>query len=83
MLIVADRERAAGVTGTGDVLEPEHGVAAIGSGGDFALAAARAVMDGDLDAETVVRGAGDRRRHLRLHELAGDARDARCSRVRP
>ncbi len=37
--------------------EPEHGVAAIGSGGNFALAAARALMDSDLDAEAIARKA--------------------------
>ena len=46
------------LTGVGDVLEPEHAVAAIGSGGNFALAAARALSDVDgLDAETVARRA--------------------------
>ena len=45
------------ITGAGDVLEPEHGVAAIGSGGNFALAAARALMDSDLDAEAIARKA--------------------------
>ena len=45
------------VTGAGDVLSPEHDVAAIGSGGSFALAAARALMDGPLDAEAVARRA--------------------------
>ena len=57
MLIVADKEQIFTVTGVGDVLEPESGVAAIGSGGNFALAAARALMDTDLDAETVARRA--------------------------
>ncbi len=57
MLIVADAETLFTVTGAGDVLEPEHGVAAIGSGGQFALAAARALADTDLDAETVARRA--------------------------
>lgn len=57
MLIVADAQHLLTVTGAGDVLEPEHGVAAIGSGGQFALAAARALMDTDLDAETVARRA--------------------------
>jgi len=41
----------------GDVLEPEHGVAAIGSGGAFALSAARALMDFDLTAEDIARRA--------------------------
>jgi ATP-dependent HslUV protease subunit HslV len=45
------------VTGAGDVLEPENDVAAIGSGGNFALAAARALMETDLDAETIARRA--------------------------
>jgi ATP-dependent HslUV protease subunit HslV len=55
MLLVSDREVSLLISGNGDVLEPEHGVAAIGSGGAYALAAARALMDQDLDAETVVR----------------------------
>jgi ATP-dependent HslUV protease subunit HslV len=57
MMIVADKATTLVLTGTGDVLEPEHGVAAIGSGGNFALAAARALADTDLDAETVARRA--------------------------
>ena len=57
MLIVADRQHLFTVTGAGDVLEPEHGVAAIGSGGQFALAAARALVETELDAETVARRA--------------------------
>ena len=43
------------ITGAGDVLEPEHDVTAIGSGGNYALAAARALMDSDLSAEEVAR----------------------------
>ena len=57
MLIVSDGSALLVITGAGDVLEPEHGVAAIGSGGNYALAAARALMDGDLDAETIARRA--------------------------
>jgi ATP-dependent HslUV protease, peptidase subunit HslV len=58
MLLVADRSTILTVTGVGDVLEPEHGVAAVGSGGNFALAAARALVDHtDLDAEAVARQA--------------------------
>ena len=57
MLLVADAEHIFTVTGVGDVLEPESGVAAIGSGGNFALAAARALMDSPLDAEAVARRA--------------------------
>ena len=47
------------LTGTGDVLEPEAGVMGIGSGGNYALAAARAMIDGDLGAEAIVRKAMD------------------------
>jgi ATP-dependent HslUV protease subunit HslV len=43
------------LTGTGDVLEPEHNVMGIGSGGNYALAAARALLDSDMDAEQIVR----------------------------
>jgi ATP-dependent HslUV protease subunit HslV len=57
MLLVADREVGLLISGNGDVLEPEHGVAAIGSGGAYALAAARALLDSDLDAEATVRKA--------------------------
>jgi ATP-dependent HslUV protease, peptidase subunit HslV len=45
MLAVADREHSLVITGTGDVLEPERGILAIGSGGPFAQAAARALLD--------------------------------------
>ncbi|UYY59965.1 ATP-dependent protease subunit HslV [Sphingomonas sp. S2-65] len=57
MLIVADKEVTLIVTGNGDVLEPEGGVAAIGSGGNFALAAARALVDYESDAEKIARQA--------------------------
>ncbi len=57
MLIVADKSSIYTVTGVGDVLEPEYGVAAIGSGGQFALAAARALIDFDLPAEDIARRA--------------------------
>jgi ATP-dependent HslUV protease subunit HslV len=57
MLIVTDGAQIYVITGAGDVLEPEHDVAAIGSGGNFALAAARGLMDSDLDAEGVARKA--------------------------
>jgi ATP-dependent HslUV protease subunit HslV len=58
MLLVADRSTILTVTGVGDVLEPEHGVAAVGSGGNYALAAARALIDQPgLDAETIARRA--------------------------
>ena len=55
MMIVADKDVSLVLTGTGDVLEPEAGVMAIGSGGNFALAAARALIDSDKDAEAIVR----------------------------
>jgi ATP-dependent HslUV protease subunit HslV len=57
MMLVADAETSLVLTGTGDVLEPEGGVAAIGSGGNYALAAARALADTDLSAEEIVRKA--------------------------
>src|ERR1700741_5306728 len=59
MMIVADRHVTLVLTGTGDVLEPEAGVMAIGSGGNYALAAARALVDTDKDAEIIVRRALD------------------------
>ncbi len=56
MLIVADRANTFIITGNGDVLEPEHGIAAIGSGGSYAQAAARALIEHSaLDAEHIVR----------------------------
>ncbi|HEX7760664.1 MAG TPA: ATP-dependent protease subunit HslV [Caulobacteraceae bacterium] len=57
MLICADATTILTVTGTGDVLEPEYGVTAIGSGGQYALAAARALIDFDLTAEDIARRA--------------------------
>jgi ATP-dependent HslUV protease subunit HslV len=58
MLIVADKDAIFTVTGVGDVLEPEQGVAAIGSGGAYALAAARALMaETELEAEPLARRA--------------------------
>ena len=57
MMIVADKDVTLILTGNGDVLEPEAGVAAIGSGGNYALAAARALVDYERDAETICRKA--------------------------
>ncbi len=57
MMIVADANVTLVLTGTGDVLEPEGGIAGIGSGGTYALAAARALADSDLDAEAIARKA--------------------------
>ena len=56
MLAVADREHSLIITGNGDVLEPEHGIVAIGSGGAYAQAAARALVEhSTLSAEQIVR----------------------------
>ncbi len=63
MMLVADKTVTLAITGNGDVLEPEHGTMAIGSGGNFAYAAARALMDTDKTAEEVAR---------RAMEIAGD-----------
>ena len=57
MLIVTDGTDLFIITGAGDVLEPEHDIAAIGSGGNFALAAARGLMETDRDAEDIARRA--------------------------
>lgn len=57
MLIVTDGKDLLVITGAGDVLEPEHDIAAIGSGGNYALAAARAMADSDKDAEEIARRA--------------------------
>ena len=57
MMIVADKEISLILTGNGDVLEPAAGVAAIGSGGNFALAAAMALYDHEEDAEAIARQA--------------------------
>lgn len=60
MMIVVDENESLVLTGTGDVLTPDEGVVAIGSGGNYALAAALALADqSDLDAETVARKAMD------------------------
>jgi ATP-dependent HslUV protease subunit HslV len=57
MMIVADKQVTLVLTGTGDVLEPEGGVMGIGSGGNFALAAAKALLDTNLGAEEIARKA--------------------------
>jgi ATP-dependent HslUV protease subunit HslV len=57
MMIVADATTTLILTGNGDVLEPNDGIAAIGSGGNYALAAARALADSAHDAETIARRA--------------------------
>ena len=64
MLAVADREHSLVITGNGDVLEPEHGIVAIGSGGAFAQSAARALIENtELDPAEVIR---------KSLEIAGD-----------
>ena len=58
LLIVADREKILVLSGTGDIIEPDDGVAAIGSGGPYALAAARALIRySNLDAKSIVQEA--------------------------
>ncbi|MGQ3031043.1 MAG: ATP-dependent protease subunit HslV, partial [Ferrovibrionaceae bacterium] len=58
MMAVADKDVSLVLTGTGDVLEPEDGLIAIGSGGNYALSAARALIDrDDMDAEAIARKA--------------------------
>ena len=57
LMIVADEESLLVLTGNGDVLEPEGGIAAIGSGGNYALAAARALAEYEEDAEQIARKA--------------------------
>lgn len=56
LLAVADKDASLLITGNGDVIEPEHGLIAMGSGGDYAKAAATALLDHtELDAESIVR----------------------------
>ena len=56
-MAIGDREKSFIISGTGDVLEPEGDVIGIGSGGNYALAAAKVLMDTDLSAEEVARKA--------------------------
>jgi ATP-dependent HslUV protease subunit HslV len=55
MMVVADKESSLILSGNGDVLEPKNGLMAIGSGGNFALAAARALFNTKLDAEAIAK----------------------------
>lgn len=57
MMLVADKETSLVLTGTGDVLQPERDCMGIGSGGNYALAAARALLDSDMNAEDIARKA--------------------------
>src|ERR1700742_4675861 len=59
IMAVADKSVSLIVSGTGDVLEPEDGIIGIGSGGNYALAAARALIDQPLDADAIARKALD------------------------
>ena len=76
MMIVADKDVSLVLTGTGDVLEPEAGVMGIGSGGNYALAAARALIDADGRRSHRAQIDGYRRRHLRLHQPQRHRRNA-------
>jgi len=53
MMVVVDRDHSLSVTGNGDVIEPDDGIIAIGSGGNYALSAARALIDSDLNAKEI------------------------------
>ncbi len=55
LMAVADKEKSFIISGTGDVLEPEDGVIGIGSGGNYALAAAKVLMETDLSAEEIAK----------------------------
>ena len=54
-MAVGDKEKSFIISGTGDVLEPEGGVIGIGSGGNYALAAAKVLLDTDLSAEEIAK----------------------------
>ena len=55
MMVVVDKDHSFVLTGNGDVLQPDDGIIGIGSGGNYALSAARALIDTDLSAEEIVR----------------------------
>jgi ATP-dependent HslUV protease subunit HslV len=57
LMVVADVRASLVLSGTGDVVEPENGLIGIGSGGNYALAAARALLEFDLSAEEIARRA--------------------------
>src|SRR3546814_5641195 len=74
MMAVADAETSLVLTGNGDVLEPEDGLIGIGSGGSFALAAARALVEVDgLDAEAIARKAMKIAGDIRIYTQTGRA----------
>ena len=79
LLIVADKNTSLLISGTGDLISPEEGVLAVGSGGPYALAAARALLKhrADMTAADIAREAlPDRRGHRHLHERPHHARRA-------
>ena len=55
LMAVADKEKSFIISGTGDVLEPEDGIIGIGSGGNYALAAAKVLMDSNMSAEEIAK----------------------------
>ena len=57
LMAVADKEKSFIISGTGDVLEPEDGIIGIGSGGNYALAAAKVLMETDMKAEEIAKKA--------------------------
>src|SRR6056297_2529111 len=74
MLIVTDGDQLYVITGAGDVLEPEHDIAAIGSGGNFALAAARGLAEKtDLSAEDIARKAMSIAADICVHQRQPDS----------
>ncbi|WP_373491284.1 ATP-dependent protease subunit HslV [Parasphingorhabdus sp.] len=81
LMIVADKDITLILTGNGDVLEPTEGIAAIGSGGNFALSAARALADYEKDAEKLARKAMEiaaeicvyTNDHITIESLASDS----------
>ena len=54
-MAIADKEKIFIISGTGDVLEPEEGIIGIGSGGNFALAAAKVLMESNMSAEEIAK----------------------------
>ena len=89
MLLCADKDNLLLVSGTGEVIEPDGGVLAIGSGGNYALAAARALMENtDLPAREIARARpGNRRGHLRVyqrqHHRGNRVKEVRACRADP
>ena len=54
-MAIADKEKSFIISGTGDVLEPEGGIIGIGSGGNYALAAARVLIESEMSAEEIAK----------------------------